>query len=172
MGPGVAYGSAWVRLTHLPPVSSAAGADGQHVNHVLGVAAVKDHAPVPDSQPPQPFRAAETLHVTIGQRIDRRADPLAVPTTEAPQRLQRGRADLHPPLPPGSSVSAQPRAHRRPSDSGFAACLTHSPEILVGQLLIVIWCGVELGDHRVLGTAEQHRDRRKRLFRQRVDQLV
>ena len=34
MGPGVAYGSAWVRLTHLPPVSSAAGADGQHVNHV------------------------------------------------------------------------------------------------------------------------------------------
>ncbi len=73
---------------------------------------------------------------------------------------------------PRGSASAQLRFGLRPRDAGLAPRLPNGPQILLADLLVVIRRRVELGDHRVLGTAKQDRSRRQRLVRKGIHQLV
>jgi hypothetical protein len=59
--------------------------DGENVDHPFGIPTVEDHSPLADAQSPQALRTAQQLDISLGQRADRRADPLAVSPAEPSQ---------------------------------------------------------------------------------------
>jgi hypothetical protein len=68
------------------------------VDHPDLVAPPEDDSPLTDTEPPEALLAPQTLHVTSRQTLDCPRDPIPRSAIYLPQRLERRRADLDPPL--------------------------------------------------------------------------
>ena len=79
-------------------VSATARPDSKHIDHMLVGPAIKDHAPLTDTQPTKALGATKAFDVSIRKPADCGADALAILPAKLAERLQGSWADLDPPL--------------------------------------------------------------------------
>ena len=122
------------RCAGLRLVGTATRQHEKDIDHTRGIIAAETDPPVAYSQPPFPRPALEPLGVAHGQAGDGVEDSLAVGAREPAQRLERGRAELHPPrLLAQSKRSSRARSMGIPGSSIAAAAAASSPGVAVSS---------------------------------------